>query len=310
MTNSFRGDWSFLSNFYECKIVYEGYIFNNAESAFQAQKCISEVDKFIGINGSTAKRLGKKVTLRPDWNDVRDDIMYKIVRAKFEQNPELRDKLINTYPFEIVERNKWGDTYWGVCNGIGENKLGEILESIRADFRKPIKTCACCFTGHRPSKMFGYDLSNPNYQVVAKKVRQHAEYLFEHGISIFISGGALGFDTVAFFAIESLKKKYPNHEIKNILAIPFANQHDAWKNPVDLDRYERMKSLADEIVYVDELPDYNAIGVNAKLNKRNHYMVDKSMYVIAYWNGEKKGGTYNCLKYAEKQENVKIINIF
>lgn len=135
MASNFRGDWAFLSNFYECKIVYEGYTFNNAESAFQAQKCISEVDKFIGIDGLTAKKLGRKVTLRSDWDKVKDDIMYKVVFAKFEQNPELRDKLIKTYPFEIVERNTWGDTYWGVCNGRGLNKLGKILEKVSDYFR-------------------------------------------------------------------------------------------------------------------------------------------------------------------------------
>lgn len=185
MVNSFRGDWAFLSNFYECKIVYEGYVFNNVESAFQAQKCISEVDKFIGVNGNIAKKLGRKVNLRSDWDKVKDDIMYKIVFAKFEQNPELRDKLIKTYPLELVENNKWNDTYWGVCNGKGKNKLGKILESIRDYFRK---------VGNKMFKVIiagGRDFND--YELMCKKVNRILSNKNTSEIQI-ISGNARGAD--------------------------------------------------------------------------------------------------------------------
>lgn len=171
-----------------------------------------------------------------------------------------------------------------------------------------LKNNTCCFTGHRPNKIYGYDLSNPNYQIIAKKVRSIAEDLFiNKGVNTFISGSALGFDTVSFFAIKSLKKKYPN-QIQNILAIPFKNQNGAWKNPVDLDRYSRMKSSADKIIYVDEIDEYKANSIGAKLNRRNHYMIDNSNYVIAYWDGT-KGGAYNCLQYAKSKNVTNIINI-
>ena len=61
MASNFRGDWAFLSNFYECKIVYEGYTFNNAESAFQAQKCLTDEEKweFAYLSAAKAKRKDK-----------------------------------------------------------------------------------------------------------------------------------------------------------------------------------------------------------------------------------------------------------
>ena len=110
----------------------------------------------------------------------------------------------------------------------------------------------CCFTGHRPNKIFGYDISSPQYQPLTKLVRAYCEYLYlNYGVRNFISGGALGFDTIAFFAVNSLKSKYP--DINNILAIPFIGQENAWRSVIDKERYNRMKSLADSVVIVEDL---------------------------------------------------------
>ena len=164
----------------------------------------------------------------------------------------------------------------------------------------------CCFTGHRPNKLFGYDLNNPNYQKLAKVIRQYCRYLVDnHGVDKFISGGALGVDTVAFFAVESLKKDYPH--IQNILAIPFVGQSSIWKNKVDIDRYERMLKIADRVVIVDTVEEYKSNTIGQKLNRRNEYMVNNSSYLIATWNGDKSGGTYNCLKFAN-ENGLKIYN--
>lgn len=169
-----------------------------------------------------------------------------------------------------------------------------------------MQNITCCFTGHRPNKLFGYDLSNKNYQIMAKKIKYYAKALIEsNGVTRFITGGALGFDTVAFFAIESLKKDYPN--IENILAIPFDGQQKAWHNKIDIDRYDRMLKMADEIFQVENIQGYKANSIGAKLNKRNHYMVDSSDYIITCHDGT-TGGTYNCIEYA-KNNGVKILNI-
>lgn len=170
-----------------------------------------------------------------------------------------------------------------------------------------MKNITCCFTGHRPNKLFGYDMKHESYQNLAKRVKRLAHYLHtEYGVINFISGGAIGFDTVAFFAIESLKKDYPG--IKNIIAIPFIGQESKWKED-SIERYKKMLNLADDIIHVDQIEKYKASSVAGKLNKRNHYMVDNSSYLIACYDGT-KGGTYNCLEYAVKTGLSHLYNTF
>ena len=86
----FRGKYFFLSNFYPCRIEYDGLVYQNAEAAYQAQK---ELDfekrkSYQLLNPYDAKLRGRSANLRPDWEDVKDSIMYEIVLAKFQQNPE------------------------------------------------------------------------------------------------------------------------------------------------------------------------------------------------------------------------------
>lgn len=133
--NEFRGEYYFLSNFYNAEIMYENKHYENNEAAFQAMKCPDRADEFRYLNGTDSKRLGRRVTLRADWETVKDQIMYKICRAKFEQNPELQTRLLETGDAELIEGNAWNDTYWGVCNGYGKNMLGKILMQIRKEMR-------------------------------------------------------------------------------------------------------------------------------------------------------------------------------
>ena len=81
-----------------------------------------------------AKRMGRQVTLRKDWEDVKISVMEKGLRMKFAI-PELRDKLLATGEEELVEGNWWGDTCWGVCKGVGANNLGKLLMKIREESR-------------------------------------------------------------------------------------------------------------------------------------------------------------------------------
>jgi ribA/ribD-fused uncharacterized protein len=124
---------TFLSNFWECSVVYDGMRYENAEAAFQAQKCVNKTDKykFIALNGAQAKAMGKKIELREDWDVIKLGVMYRVLQAKFAQNPELYNQLKDTGTEEIVEGNWWYDKYWGVCNGVGENHLGKLLMWIR-----------------------------------------------------------------------------------------------------------------------------------------------------------------------------------
>ena len=131
----FRGEFAWLSNFFPCKLEFEGLTFDNSEAAFQAAKCINPIErtKFVGLAAGKSKRLGKKVGLRPDWNDIRIDVMREVLRAKFGQNKDLAEKLVATGDAELIEGNNWRDFYWGVCNGKGQNHLGKLLMEVRAE---------------------------------------------------------------------------------------------------------------------------------------------------------------------------------
>lgn len=137
MINSFSGEYAFLSNFYDLgmpwiKIPYVDEAFSNSEAAYQASKsAYPDIRKqFVNLSAREAKKLGKKIVLQSKWHIIKNDVMFNILLQKFDI-PELKQKLIATGNQELVEGNWWGDTYWGMCNGEGENHLGKMLMRIR-----------------------------------------------------------------------------------------------------------------------------------------------------------------------------------
>ena len=78
----------------------------------------------------TAKRIGGQISICEDWDVVKDEVMLAGLREKFS-NPEMAKKLIDTDDLYLEETNWWNDTYWGVCNGKGLNKLGLMLMKVR-----------------------------------------------------------------------------------------------------------------------------------------------------------------------------------
>lgn len=130
----FKDEYDFLSNFYLAPVQYGGYKFSSSEAAFQAAKCPERMGEFVSLNPSQSKRLGRKLPLRDDWEEVKDAVMYEICHMKFFQNADLREKLLATGDAELIEGNTWGDRVWGVCDGVGQNRLGKILMRIRAEF--------------------------------------------------------------------------------------------------------------------------------------------------------------------------------
>lgn len=137
MIDSFREEYYFLSNFYHVDVEYDGIVYKNTEAAFQAQKVLDDNEKllFSDLYPREAKKLGRRVKLRKDWNDVKDNYMYEICKAKFTQHEDLAEKLLETGDEELVEGNTWNDTYWGVCNGKGKNQLGKTLMRIREELK-------------------------------------------------------------------------------------------------------------------------------------------------------------------------------
>jgi ribA/ribD-fused uncharacterized protein len=131
---SFRGESSFLSNMSSSPVELGGVKYPTVEHAFQAAKTTDPVERakiLAAKTPSEAKRIGKTVTLRKDWDKKKLEVMEKALRAKFEQNPELKKKLINTGDADLIEGNDWGDRFWGQVNGTGQNNLGKLLMKIR-----------------------------------------------------------------------------------------------------------------------------------------------------------------------------------
>jgi ribA/ribD-fused uncharacterized protein len=134
----FRGANRYLSNFWECNVTYQGFRYYSTEHAYQAQKAKNEeTKKYIAYlpTPAEAKRYGKKISIRDDWEDVKLKIMEDLVRIKFNENEDLRLKLLETDYMLLIEGNEWGDTFWGFCRGKGENHLGKILMKVRDELR-------------------------------------------------------------------------------------------------------------------------------------------------------------------------------
>lgn len=143
MIKAFTDSYFFLSNFYNSPVEFEGLVYQNTEAAFQSIKVINKEDRkdFCNLNPSQAKLKGRRINLRPDWEEVKDIYMYRIVKNKFLQNPKLKNLLIKTGDEELEEGNTWHDNYWGNCycsrckNILGKNKLGIILMQVREEFK-------------------------------------------------------------------------------------------------------------------------------------------------------------------------------
>ena len=140
MINEFRGKYYGFSNFGPGEVTVFGLHFKNGEAAFHSQKDVSRAKEFCNLNPSDSKKLGRVVNLRPDWEDVKEDIMYEVVKAKFEQNEDLKKLLLSTDDKVLIEgTTPWHDNYWGNCECRrckdipGLNRLGIILMKVRSE---------------------------------------------------------------------------------------------------------------------------------------------------------------------------------
>lgn len=134
---SFTGRYRFLSNFFMAAIPFDGQQWASVEHLYQALKTHDSVkrEEIRRANSSAqAKRLGKRVKNREDWEEVKVGMMSMCLTLKFSAfHPRLMKSLLDTGDAELVEGNTWGDTYWGVYNGVGENQLGKLLMRRRME---------------------------------------------------------------------------------------------------------------------------------------------------------------------------------
>lgn len=147
----------------------------------------------------------------------------------------------------------------------------------------------CCFTGHR---VLGTDFSR-------EKLKAAIESLIDKGVTVFISGGALGFDTEA--AIEVLRQRKAGANVSLHIYAPCLDQDKLWSFS--------QKKLYGKIIKNADCVDVPSYPYNNQCMKiRNYKMVDSSAYVIAYYNGEFKSGTGQTVRYAQKS-GLEIINL-
>lgn len=132
--DSFRGAYSFLSNFYHSPFTMFGIDYNTSEAAYQAMKTDDDIikRKIAALpTPADAKRDGRKIKLKNDWNARRLASMDIVLYTKFSI-PRLQKMLLSTGDAELIEGNTYRDTFYGVCNGVGSNFLGKLLMKRRA----------------------------------------------------------------------------------------------------------------------------------------------------------------------------------
>lgn len=133
----FFGEYRFLSNFEQTPVYFEGRLYPATENAYMAAKTLDLAvrEVFLDIEPKEAKKLGRKIILRPDWEQVKFDVMLSINVDKYYRNLDLRAKLLATGAKYLEETNHWQDVIWGVCDGQGWNMLGQTLMNVRTLFR-------------------------------------------------------------------------------------------------------------------------------------------------------------------------------
>lgn len=138
MIDSFRGEHRFLSNFWPVEVVLDGVTYLSVEHGYQAAKTLSPMHRAYVRQAESpgeAKRRGRKVAMRQDWDDVKLEVMLDLIRQKF-RDPTLCGFLLATDNEHLAEGNSWGDSWWGTVDGVGKNHLGRILMQVRAEIKK------------------------------------------------------------------------------------------------------------------------------------------------------------------------------
>lgn len=151
---------------------------------------------------------------------------------------------------------------------------------------------ACAFTGHRPAKLpWRYDESAPGCLALTAALETQIAALAAAGITDFISGMALGTDTICARIVLALRKENP--AIRLFCALPCSSQADRW-TVSEREQYQAILADADSVILV------NQDGTPECMLKRNRFMVERAAVLLAVYNGEYRGGTAMTVRYARK----------
>lgn len=133
----FFGPYRFLSNFHFVNVELDGEIYRTTEHAYQAAKTLdTEERRKIRdlLQPREARQAGQRLQLRPNWDKLKIDVMTELSIQKYAK-PPLSAMLLETGDAYLEETNTWGDKFWGVCGGYGENNLGKILMQVRTELQ-------------------------------------------------------------------------------------------------------------------------------------------------------------------------------
>lgn len=254
-----------------------------------------------------------------EFYDLNDEVLFNLYIEN--DDVEYRIDYLLDEDYEIINLDL--DIFSLISNSNYKHNIISVLGQTNIDFKGKLLSSiiynenseqSVALIGHRPDRLFGYDLNNIEYKKLANDIAIECEQLIlKNNVKYFITGATLGAETVSFFAVEFLKKKYPN--IKNIVAIPFKNVYVKWAS-VDKDRYHRMISLADGVIEVDLLKDYKTSFVKDgeyhinKLSMKNDFIIDSVDNVIAIFDGSNKGNTSKSLSYAKyHHKQIQLIKV-
>lgn len=178
-----------------------------------------------------------------------------------------------------------------------------------------MKDFKVAFTGHRPDKLYGFDMNIYPYLKLEMKIEHTIEWLIQMwNAKEFYTGGALGFDTIVAKTLIELRNSGEYPYIQDYVCVPFKEQYKAWSKE-QAQQWLYIVNNCYKPFAVDTIEGYECKDVPvgkyhpSKMQLRNQYMVDNCDILVACWNGEQKGGTYNCIKYAtNKEKKILIIN--
>ena len=134
----FVEEYRWLSNYFLCRVAWEGRVYGSAEAAYQSGKyAAADRDVFTRLDPDSARKFPRTKPYDSEaWETRKERTMREVVWAKFSQNPELAEQLLATGDRYLEETNWWGDITWGVYRGKGQNLLGKILMDVRARLAK------------------------------------------------------------------------------------------------------------------------------------------------------------------------------
>lgn len=141
--DSFSGPYEMFSNFYPAYVYLDGVEFPTIEHAFQAGKSTEHffrkiISSLPANKAGLAKKRGRAIKLREDWDKVKISLMHDLLCQKFKEEP-FKSKLLNTRAFTLIEGNYWHDNIWGNCTCRkckdiqGQNWLGRLLMEVRSE---------------------------------------------------------------------------------------------------------------------------------------------------------------------------------